>query len=53
MSVKVKLKRKKIQPQVVKHDMKMLKQDEVRRKYNIEIRNRLELLFRDETDMDD
>ena len=53
MSVKVKLKRKKVQPQVVKYDMKMLKQDEVRRKYNIEIRNRFELLFRDETDMDD
>lgn len=32
--------------------MKMLKQDEVRQKYNIEIKNRFELLFKDETDMD-
>ena len=53
MSLKVKFKQKKVQLQDEKYDMKMLKQDAVSRKYNIEIKNRLELLFRDETDMDD
>ena len=53
MSVKFKLKRKKVQPQFLKYDMKILKQDEVRQKYNIEVKNGFELLFRDETYMDD